>query len=72
MFKKSSLESVGLYDEKFLVHEDKDLRIRFEKKYKIGRVELPMYRYRQHDNNITKNSKRIKEFDKKLIDKHEL
>jgi len=60
-----------MYDEDFLVNEEKDLRIRFLKKYKIGRVELPLYRYRKHSNSLTSNKARSKKFDKKLKIKHE-
>ena len=42
MFRTEHLIKLGMYDEKFLRHEDKDLRIRFEKKYKIFRVPLPL------------------------------
>jgi glycosyltransferase involved in cell wall biosynthesis len=53
MFKKEQLIDIGLYDETFLLHEERDLRHRFLKKYSIARLELPLYRYRRHDNNIT-------------------
>ena len=58
-----------MYDEDFLVNEEKDLRIRFLK-YKIGRIELPLYRYRKHSNSLTSNKARSKKFDKKLKIKH--
>ena len=38
MFRIDQLIDVGLYDEDFLSREEEDLRIRFEKKYKIDRV----------------------------------
>ena len=53
MFKKIDLVKLGLYDESFLRHEEKELRVRFEKKYKMGHLNLPLYRYRKHENNIT-------------------
>ena len=58
-----------MYDKEFLLHEDKDLMIRFLKKYKISRLELPLYKYRQHENNITKNKKFDLKFSKKLLKK---
>ena len=70
MFKLDHLIEVGLYDEGFLVREEKDLRIRFLKKYDISRVQLPLYRYRQHNNNITNNLENMDTFQKKLDDKH--
>ncbi|MEO8192530.1 MAG: glycosyltransferase [Gemmatimonadales bacterium] len=53
MFRIDQLVELGLYDEQFLLHEDKDLRIRFLEKYQIHRVALPLYRYRRHDDNMT-------------------
>ena len=55
MFRLDQLIDIGLYDEDFLVREDEDLRIRFLKKYSISRVQLPFYRYRQHENNTSGN-----------------
>ena len=57
MFKTHNLIKIGLYNEKFLLHEEKELRARFEKKYSINRVALPLYRYRKHASNMT-NDKR--------------
>ena len=70
MFKKKHLMEIGLYDENFQCHEERDLRIRFEKKFKIFRLELPLYRYRKHDKNMTNNKKFIEEYNNKLIDKY--
>ena len=49
MFKKEHLVEIGMYDESFLRHEERELRIRFEKKYKIDHLNIPLYRYRRHD-----------------------
>lgn len=70
MFRAKHLKKIGLYDENFLLHEDKDYRIRFTKKYKINRIPLPLYRYRVHNKNITKNKKKLGKFMKKLKKKH--
>ena len=67
---KKHLENIGLYDNKFLYHEDKELRLRFEKKYKISRLNLPLYRYRMHTSNMTKNTTEMKDYKKKLQIKH--
>lgn len=66
IFQVSHLISLGLYNEKFLINEEIELRKRFEKKYKISRLELPLYRYRRHNTNITNNKKKIKQFKKML------
>jgi len=70
IFNTSHLIDLGLYNEKFLVNEEIELRKRFEKKYKISRLELPLYRYRRHDTNITGNKTRVKKY-KKMLKKNE-
>ncbi len=51
MFRKDRLIDVGMYASEFKICEDKDLRLRFLKKFNIHRIELPLYRYRQHSQN---------------------
>jgi glycosyltransferase involved in cell wall biosynthesis len=67
IFKTDQIVKLGMYDKDFLLHEDKDLRKRFLKKFNIFRLELPLYRYRQHETNITKNKILDKRFKKKLL-----
>lgn len=70
MFKKEHLFDVGLYDEKFLCHEEREMRIRFEKKYNIQHLDIPLYRYRRHANNMTNDIDAMKKHDERLIAKH--
>ncbi len=70
MFRKEQLFEVGLYDEAFRCHEERELRIRFEKKYKIHHLQLPLYRYRRHQDNITNNLSQMDQHLKKLDQKH--
>ena len=70
MFRKEQLFEVGLYDEDFRCHEERELRIRFEKKYQIYRLELPLYRYRRHDSNITNNKAEMNQHFENLVRKH--
>ncbi len=56
MFRIESLISIGMYNEDFLMHEDLDLRLRFQKKFVIHRIALPLYRYRRHENNMTNDN----------------
>lgn len=70
MFRTEQLIDIGLYDENFLLHEDRDLRIRFLEKYNINRLELPLYRYRRHENNITNNIEAMDRHMGNLIEKH--
>ena len=66
MFRTEQLINIGMYDSKFLMNEDKDLRHRFLDKYQIKRLELPMYRYRKHETNMTNDKDRLAEHDIKL------
>ena len=70
LFRKQQLLDIGMYDETFKCHEEKDLKIRFEKKYAITRLELPLYRYRRHENNITNNAEAMEHYRQGLIHKH--
>lgn len=72
MFKSSHLFEIGLYDEDFHLHEERELRHRFEKKYQIHRLELPLYRYRRHENNITSDHEALELYEKKLKAKHNI
>lgn len=64
MFRKGLLLEVGLYDEQFRAHEDKDLMYRFEGSYQVDHLCLPLYRYRRHENNLTN--------DRDVLDRHAL
>lgn len=70
MFRKDLLYDIGLYDENFKAREEEELRIRFEKKYKIQNLCVPLYRYWIHDNNLTKNNMKMDFFKDKLTKKH--
>lgn len=70
MFRRQCLLDIGLYDEAFLCHEERDLRIRFEQKYIIKRLELPMYRYRKHANNLTNDLGAMEKYELHLNRKH--
>ena len=72
IFSCKHIKEINLYDEEMKFNEEKDLRIRFEKKYKVGRLELPLYRYRQHSANNTKNIALMTKFNSLLKKKHEL
>ena len=72
MFRLEQLLELGLYDNKLLVHEDKDLRYRFLKKFKIYRIPLPLYRYRKHEKNITNNLFKMKKHFRQFKKKHKI
>jgi len=71
MFRTDHLIDIGLYDDNFLMHEDRDLRVRFLKKYAIHRIELPLYRYRRHQDNMTNDRSAWDDFEQRLKGKHE-
>ena len=70
IFRMEQIIDIGLYDEEFLCREDEDLRLRFLKKYNIERVKLPLYRYRRHENNMTRNVEKMEIFNQKLNKKY--
>lgn len=70
MFRTEQLIDVGLYDETFLRHEDRDLRVRFLDRYTIHHVPLPLYRYRRHDDNITNDVEEMSFHEERLNEKH--
>jgi glycosyltransferase involved in cell wall biosynthesis len=70
MFRKDFLFEVGLYDEDFKAREEEDLRIRWLKRFKIYNLILPLYRYRMHDRNLTKNDEAMDDAAKLLDKKH--
>ena len=47
-----------------------ELAIRFEKKYVIQRLGIPLYRYRRHDKNITNHNKEMESYYDALKLKH--
>jgi glycosyltransferase involved in cell wall biosynthesis len=70
MFRTEQLIDIGLYDESFLRHEDRDLRLRFLDRYTIHHVPLPLYRYRRHEDNITNDSAMMAHHEQRLHEKH--
>lgn len=70
MFRKDFLYNIGLYDEKFRAREEEDLRIRWTEQYNIYNLIVPLYRYRMHDSNLTKNTSAMEEHRELLDSKH--
>ena len=70
MFRTEQLIDIGLYDESFLRHEDRDLRVRFLDRYSIHHIPLPLYRYRRHDENITNDVVAMNFHEERLNEKH--
>ena len=66
MFTYESLCDVGFYNEKFKMREGHELAKRYTQKYKIFNLPVPLYRYRVHSNNRTRNKEEVKKYDKML------
>ena len=71
MFRKEQLINIGLYDPSFRLREEEDLRIRFNKQYKIKHIELPLYRYRKHGKNKSENHIEMERYYHMLKHKHD-
>ena len=70
MFRKDLLFDIGLYDESFRAREEEDLRKRFLANHSIFHIPLPLYRYRMHNNNLTKNTEEMDKHAQMLNEKH--
>ena len=66
MFRLQHLLEINLYDEDFKYAEEESLRKKFLKHYKIIRVPLSLYKYRQHKNNRSKNKSMVEKYSKKV------
>lgn len=71
MFRKSYLETIGLYDKNFKNAEDFDLLKRYIKNWDGYHLRLPLYRYRQHGKNMTKDEEERKKWETISIQKNE-
>ena len=70
MFRKSYLEAIGLYDSEFRNAEDFDLLSRYIKNFNGYHLKLSLYRYRQHESNMTNDGEARKEWEAKSNDKN--
>lgn len=71
MFRKSYLEALGLYDNKLRNAEDFDILRRYIKNWDGYHLRIPLYRYRQHEGNMTKDEGERKRWEKISIQKNE-
>lgn len=69
MFRIEQLIEIGLYNEEQLWHEERELMDRFLKKFIVYHIQFPLYRYRQHDKNMTKNDEMMEKFNSKRLKK---
>lgn len=66
LYRRNSIFKIGLFNINFRAMEDEEFRQRYLKKYKIQSIELPLYRYVMHENNLTKDKKILKKYKKFL------
>lgn len=66
MFTYESLCSINFYNEKFRMREGHDLLNRFSERFKYFHLEMPLYRYRQHGENRTRDLDEVNRYDKLL------
>lgn len=70
MFRKQLLVDIGLYDEKMLSNEDKDILIRCQKIAKGYHLKLPLYKYFKHGKSMTNDQKKMNKYTNLLKEKH--
>lgn len=64
MFRKQYLEVLGLYNEELRNAEDFDLLKRYISNFNGYHLKVPTYRYRQHENNMTKDEEERKRWER--------
>lgn len=69
LIRKSSLFSVNLYDERFNRQDGYDLWYKLIQNYKLKHISLPLFYYRRHSNNLTKNQSRLYKTRTKILRK---
>ena len=55
-----------MYDDKFKHREEEEIRLRLGNKYNIHNLNIPLYKYKIHQNNKTKSTKYFSRFSKKI------
>ena len=59
LIRKSFLKKTGWYREDLGAQDGLDLYFKFKKKYKIQNINLPLFYYRKHEENLTNNELKI-------------
>lgn len=66
LFRRDQLIEIGLYDDTFRFHEDKELRMRFDRRFTVVRIPIPLYRYCRHETNLSLDRELDAEYSKKI------
>lgn len=59
MIRTEFLRNLGGYDERYRCQDGYELWIKFTAKYKVTNINVPLFYYRQHGDNLTSNEDRI-------------
>ena len=70
LIRRQCLIELNGYDESFQCQDGYDLWIRFIEHHQIKNVNLPLFYYRQHSKNLTRNEEHVLETRSKIIEKH--
>ena len=68
MIRTRLLKNIGGYNKDFFCQDGYDLWIRFIQKYKVKNINLPLFYYRQHNRNLTKNVDTIQKTKSKILE----
>lgn len=69
LIKKNALMSVNLYDEKFNKQDGFDIWYKLLNNFQFKYVSLPLFYYRRHKNNLTKNKSKLYKTRTKILNK---
>lgn len=70
LIRRSCLIEVGGYSDEFNCQDGWDLWLKLTENYKVGNVNLPLFYYRMHDENLTHDSERLLETRSRIYKKH--
>lgn len=70
MYRTDLITKYGLYDSRFRHREEEELRARLAEYYKIHHLRMPLYRYRMHKYNKTKNASEMERYRRLLEELH--
>ncbi len=59
MVRKRNLKALGGYNETYDRQDGWDLWLRFTNRYQVGNVSTPLFYYRQHTNNLTRDNSQL-------------
>lgn len=70
LFKKKLLISLGGYDESFTRQDGYDMWLKIIRNHKVTNINKPLFFYRQHSNNLTKDKVKLLKTRNKILEKH--